>query len=202
MRLNDPNVESQWLTVYPVGTPELPFDENIIEMVRSADAVQGMWNWLPRISGGGTSFESYCQRVMKLTNEGRFFPMIVFRKSDNELVGGASFLRPSRTHRSVEIGFVLLNEGFRNWVSFAALQEAMIRRASQWRAQRIVWSVSKTNDRMMRVMTRLGARQDGVLRSAYRMNDGSWSDTVIFSLIKDEIPDCLQRLGQELKDTF
>lgn len=202
MRLNDPNVESQWLTVYPVGTPELPFNENIIEMVRSVDAVQGMWDWLPRISGGGTSFESYCHRVIKLTEEGRFFPMVVFRKSDNALVGGASFLRPSRTHRSVEIGFVLLSEGFRNWVSFAALQEAMIRRASGWGAQRIVWSVSANNDRMMRAMMRLGTKQDGVLRSAYRMNDGSWCDTAIFSLVKDEIPDSLVRLGEELKDAF
>ncbi len=202
MRLNAPNVESQWLTVLPVGTPELPFDENFLKRIQTDGAEQALWNWLPRLSGGGTSFESYFGRMAKLVEQGRFFPMTAFTKGDHENVGGAAFLRASRTHRSVEIGFIWLNRDFRDWLYFAALQEAMIRRAMAWRAKRIVWNVSPRNDRMIGALERLGAKRDGVLRSAYRMNDGSWSDTVVFSLVQDEIEGRLQSLAGQLKDAF
>ena len=202
MQLNAPNVESQWLTVLPVGTPEMPFDKRFLESIRDEGSKKAAWDWLPRMSGGGSSFESYFERMMKLTEQGRFFPMTAYTKPEHVNIGGAAFLRASRTHRSVEIGFVWLHKGFRDWVSFAALQEAMIRRAQAWRAQRIFWNVSPRNDRMMRALERLGAREEGILRSAYRMNDGTWSDMAVYSLVKEDIAASLQTIGEQLKDAF
>lgn len=202
MKLNAPNFENPWLRAISVGTPELPYDEAFQNMVRSSGAEEAMWKWLPRISGGGSSFESYSQHVMKLTNTKKFYPMICFRKSDNGFVGGGAFIRPSRTHRTVEIGFVWLNEAFRKWVYFAALQELMVRRASDWGAKRIVWYVAPANERMIRSLTRLGAMSEGQLRSVYRMNDGRWSDMVVFSLVQDEIKEALERVCKDLEADF
>jgi len=202
MQLNAPNFESPWLDIQPVGTPEMPYDQSFREMVRGTGAEEPMWKWLPRISGAGTSFEAYSEHVMKLTQKKKFFPVVIFRKSDHAYMGGAAFVRVNRTHRNVEIGFVWLHEGFREWVYFAAVQEAMIRRAMAWRAKRIVWQVAPQNDRMLRALDRLGAKQEGVLRSVYRMNDGRWSDIVLLSIVRDEIKRTVDRLREDLEHSF
>lgn len=202
MRLNVSDTESQWLVLKPLGTPELPFDDEYLATIQSTSAIEATWNWLPRISGGGTSFESYFAHMKKLTEQGTFFPTAVFLKPHNIYIGGASFMRASRTHRSLEIGFPWLKEGYRDWICFAALQHVMIEHALKWRAKRIVWNVSRENERMRRAMEKLGVKEEGVLRSAFRMNDGRWSDRVIYALVQDEIPEAIARLQKELEVHF
>lgn len=202
MQLNAPNFESPWLMARSVGTPEMPFDEAFMDLLRRSGAEEAMWKWLPRISAGGTSFESYCKRVKVLTADQKIYPMICNRKSDNGFVGGATFVNHSRTHRMVQIGLVWLSEERRDWVHFLALQELMIRRAYNWGATRVVWHVVPQNEKMALAIEQMGVTNEGLLRSVYRMNDGSWSDMAVYSLVQDEIPQALDRLSETLEEHF
>ena len=202
MRLDAPKTENPWLVLKPIGPPDLPFDDAYLARVRSAGSVDAMWRWLPRISGGGSSFEAYYAHIGKLTKQGKFSPMAAFRKSDDAFIGGASFLRASRTHRSVEIGFIWLMEGSQDWACFAALQHVMLKSAVVARAKRVVWNVATENVAMCRAMDRLGVKQEGVLRAAVRMNDGSWSDRAIYALVQDEISEMIDYLDTELEQFF
>jgi RimJ/RimL family protein N-acetyltransferase len=49
-------------------------------------------------------------------------------------------------------------------------------------------------------ITRLGAKQDGVLRNHQRMADGSYRDTVVFSIIDAEWPTVRRHLQYKLED--
>lgn len=49
-------------------------------------------------------------------------------------------------------------------------------------------SASWFNQALRRAIARLGAKQDGVLRSHKRYADGSRRDTVVFSIIDTEWP--------------
>ncbi|MEO9971464.1 MAG: GNAT family protein [Hyphomonadaceae bacterium] len=202
MQLNAPNFENPWLTACSVGSAELPFDEAFMDLLRDAGAEDAMWKWLPRISAGGTSFESYCKRVKVLTEDKKIFPMVCRRKSDDGFVGGATFVNHSRTHRMVQIGLVWLTKERRDWIHFLALQELMIRRAFDWGAKRVVWHVVPQNEKMALAVEQMGVTNEGLLRSVYRMNDGSWSDMSVYSLVQDEIPQALERLCETLEDNF
>lgn len=54
------------------------------------------------------------------------------------------------------------------------------------------------NFRSREAIARLGAKQDGVLRNAMRMPDGSLRDTVVFSIIESEWPVVRLHLNHQL----
>lgn len=47
-------------------------------------------------------------------------------------------------------------------------------------------------------ISRLGAKQDGVLRAHCRMPDGSLRDTVVFSILKTEWPQVRNELDRRI----
>ncbi|PWJ26778.1 RimJ/RimL family protein N-acetyltransferase [Branchiibius hedensis] len=54
------------------------------------------------------------------------------------------------------------------------------------------------NERSRAAIARLGATYEGTLRRDVRRLDGSWRDTVVFSVLADEWPDVRERLRRRL----
>lgn len=54
------------------------------------------------------------------------------------------------------------------------------------------------NQQSRAAIARLGAKQDGVLRNHMRMPDGSYRDTVVFSIIESEWPTVRRHLQFKL----
>ncbi|MEO0785635.1 MAG: hypothetical protein AAFY10_08030, partial [Pseudomonadota bacterium] len=46
----------------------------------------------------------------------------------------------------------------------------------------------------VRAVKRLGAKEEGVLRSYYRLAGGGWADVVVLSMLREEAEMALQRL--------
>lgn len=61
-------------------------------------------------------------------------------------------------------------------------------------AVRVVWHVDIRNERSQAAVTKLGAAREGLLRKHKLRPDGSWRDTVIFSMTDDDWPVYAQRL--------
>ena len=55
------------------------------------------------------------------------------------------------------------------------------------------------NHQSRAAIARLGAKQDGVLRNHLRMPDGSFRDTVVFSIIASEWPTVRAHLQYQLE---
>ncbi len=53
---------------------------------------------------------------------------------------------------------------------------------------RVVWHVDILNERSQAAVARIGGVREGVLRKHIIRRDGSWRDTVLFSMIDDEWP--------------
>lgn len=55
-------------------------------------------------------------------------------------------------------------------------------------AVRVVWHTDILNERSQAAIERLGAQREGVLRKHRIRRDGSWRDTVVYSMLDDEWP--------------
>ncbi|WP_328326240.1 GNAT family N-acetyltransferase [Kribbella sp. NBC_00382] len=54
------------------------------------------------------------------------------------------------------------------------------------------------NTRSQAAIAKLGATREGVLRRHMKLADGSWRDTVVFSILADEWPDVRNRLQERI----
>ncbi len=130
---------------------------------------------------------------------GRMLPFTTVRRDTGAVIGMTTFMNVDSTHRRVEIGSTwnaasshrsgtnteskLLLLGH----AFEALDCIAVEFRTHW-----------LNLQSRRAIEKLGAKQDGVLRSHQRMPDGSLRDTVVFSIITIEWPAIRTELRRRL----
>lgn len=152
-----------------------------------------MWAYMPDIPKG-KSAAIYAAHIADEYSRGLTVPFTMFRKSDDAFAGVAAFETISKTHRRLRIANFWHPETMRGTGVFQASQGLLIRRALDWGVRRIEWSVAKDASAAVRAVKRLGAVEEGVLRSYYRLAGGGWADVVVLAMLREEAEMALQRL--------
>jgi len=106
-----------------------------------------------------------------------------------EVAGFTTFYDIDPTQRSVAIGWTWLGRRFwRTGINRDAKRLLMTRAFDDLGCVRVVWHTDVRNERSQAAIERLGATREGVLRKHKRRPDGSWRDTVTYSLLDTEWP--------------
>ncbi len=107
-----------------------------------------------------------------------------------EFVGTTSFYEIDPENRSLAIGHTWIGRPFWRSAVNSASKLLMLTRAFEGLgAERVVWHTDLRNERSQRAIERLGATREGVLRHHRIRRDGSWRDTVQYSMLSAEWPD-------------
>lgn len=103
------------------------------------------------------------------------------------IVGSTRFRCAEPVHHRVEIGFTFLSASSqRSYVNTEA-KYLMLRHAFEhWRCNRVELLTDARNTKSRAAIARLGAQQEGILRSHMVMRDGHVRDSIMFSLIGSE----------------
>ncbi|MBC7595956.1 MAG: GNAT family N-acetyltransferase [Kineosporiaceae bacterium] len=117
----------------------------------------------------------------------------------NELAGLTTFYDINPESRSVAIGHTWL--GKKHWRTAINTESKLLllsRAFDDLGAVRVVWHTDNLNERSQAAIERLGARREGVLRKHRQRLDGSWRDTVAYSMLDDEWPAAKKNLEERL----
>ncbi|HEY7766921.1 GNAT family protein [Longimicrobium sp.] len=105
------------------------------------------------------------------------------------VVGSTRFRSIAAAHRRVEIGFTFIA---RTWQRTYANTEAkylmMAHAFKRWRCNRVEFVTDVLNTASRRALARIGAREEGVLRSHMVMRDGRIRDSAVYSVVAAEWP--------------
>jgi RimJ/RimL family protein N-acetyltransferase len=112
-----------------------------------------------------------------------------------ELVGTTSFYEISPASRSVAIGHTWIARAhWRTGVNSESKLILLTRAFEDLGAERVVWHTDVRNTRSQAAIERLGATREGLLRHHRIRRDGSWRDTLQYSMISAEWPAAKARL--------
>ena len=133
---------------------------------------------------------------------GERVPWVQRDASTGEVIGMTSYHDIDPEQRALGIGYTALarpywRTGFNTESKLMLLERAF----DVLGAERVFWYTDIRNDRSQRAIARLGATRDGVLRRHRPRPDGSWRDTVVFSMTVDEWPASAVRLRALLATT-
>ncbi|TCB96256.1 GNAT family N-acetyltransferase [Micromonospora zingiberis] len=116
------------------------------------------------------------------------------------VVGTTSYYEIDPDRRSVAIGYTFLGRPWwRTGINTEAKLLLLDRAFGELGAVRVVWHTDIRNERSQRAIERLGATREGVLRMHRLRPDGSWRDTVQYSMTVDEWPNAQVRLRERLR---
>ncbi|MGX7825755.1 GNAT family N-acetyltransferase [Actinokineospora sp. 24-640] len=162
----------------------------------AAGADPGIWTWLGKRHP--TAPAEMDGQVAEALADPTRFPFTQFAPS-GEVAGTTSYYEIDVKNRGLYIGHTWIGA---KWQRTALNTEAklllMTHAFETLGALRVGWHTDVRNERSRRAIERLGARQEGVLRSHRIRPDGTIRDTVVYSVVVEEWPEVKGRLTARL----
>jgi RimJ/RimL family protein N-acetyltransferase/nitroimidazol reductase NimA-like FMN-containing flavoprotein (pyridoxamine 5'-phosphate oxidase superfamily) len=192
--LDTPVLQGEHVVLEPL---DLSHVDDLFEVL--ADDEVYRWNFRPRPS----TVEEKAGQVREALHaheRGIRVPFAQRSVATGRVVGMTSYYNPDDVHRNVMIGYTMLGRSYwRTGINTEAKLMLMARAFDDLGAVRVDWQTDILNERSQAAIARLGAVREGVLRRHRRRNDGTWRDSVLYSMTDAEWPAARDRLQSRLR---
>ena len=140
----------------------------------------------------------YIDTALRNQQNGIDLPFVV-RDGAGEIVGCTRYCRIEQANQRLEIGYTWYAQRVQRSALNTEAKRLLLGHAfDTLKAIAVEFRTHWFNQRSRAAIARLGAKQDGVLRNSSRHPDGSFRDTVVFSIIESEWPTVRQHLDYQL----
>jgi RimJ/RimL family protein N-acetyltransferase/nitroimidazol reductase NimA-like FMN-containing flavoprotein (pyridoxamine 5'-phosphate oxidase superfamily) len=137
--------------------------------------------------------------ALRAHQRGERVPWVQRSAITGEVAGTTSYYELDEGARSLAIGYTFLGRAWwRTGLNTEAKLLLLARAFDELGAVRVVWHTDNRNERSQRAIERLGARREGLLRMHRQRPDGSWRDSVQYSMTIDEWPNAQVKLRERL----
>ena len=190
--INKLTLEGKYTTLIPL---EIDHQQGLL----AAAADGELWKlWYTSVPSEET-IEDYISDALEQRKNGTQYPFTVIEKSSNKIIGSTRFYNLQPNHRRLEIGFTwYAASAQRTHVNSECKLLLLSYAFEELNCIAVQFMTNWHNQKSRTAIARLGARQDGVLRNHRIQPDGSYSDTVVFSIAEHEWNGVKKTLIQKL----
>jgi RimJ/RimL family protein N-acetyltransferase len=169
-----------------------------------------LWNSTVTVVPTRSIMAAYIEAALDGQRRGQELPFVIIRKSGTgvspvsdrqdagsagEVVGTTRFYEIVPADRRVAIGYTWLSKSAQRTAVNTESKLLLLAHAfEQWQCVRVELVTDVLNQQSRAAILRLGAKEEGVLRSHMIMPNGRLRDSVCFSIIRAEWPEVKARL--------
>lgn len=187
-----PVLENAWVRLEPLAHGHA---EHLIAAVSVGDLWATWYTAIPTPQGMAAEID----RRLALQADGRMAPWAIVSKATGQAVGMTTYMNIDAPNRRVEIGSTWLGREEQGTAVNPAAKLALLTRAfEELDCIAVEFRTHWHNGQSRAAITKLGAKQDGVLRNHQVWSNGTLRDTVVFSIIDSEWPDVKRGLNSRL----
>ena len=158
-----------------------------------------LWNSTVTIVPTRATMAAYIEAALEGQAQGRELPFAIVRKVSGEVVGTTRFYEIVPADRRVAIGYTWLSgSAQRTAVNTESKLLLLTHAFDHWQCVRVELLTDVLNQQSRAAILRLGAKEEGTLRSHMIMPNGRIRDSVVFSIIREEWPEVKARLAAKL----
>lgn len=137
------------------------------------------------------SIENYLAKAFTDFEQDKGLAFVVIDKSSRKIIGSTRYTNATPEHRRVEIGYTWYAKSFQKTHVNSECKLLLFSHAfERLQAIAVEFRANWYNFESRRAIERLGAKQDGVLRNHQILADGSFRDTVVYSIVDNEWKAC------------
>jgi RimJ/RimL family protein N-acetyltransferase len=165
-----------------------PLRRNHAEALRLAVADGELWKLWYAAVPSPEKMDGYIDLALAGVASGEM-PFAVVDNSTGKVVGTTRFYNVERRHRRAMLGYTWYAKSAQGTHVNSESKFLLLRHFfEQQQANAVEFRTHFFNHPSRRAIERLGAKQDGILRSHQIMDDGSIRDTVVYSIVASEWP--------------
>lgn len=158
-----------------------------------------MWTHFPYDLGDEHAFERWMEGLISLRDGGKWFPYVVYSKKQEAYAGLTCYLSIDEPNQVIEVGGTWYGTAFHGTEVNPNCKLLMMTHAFETLGyQRVEYKTDVLNVRSRRAIEKLGAREEGILRSNRIVKGGRRRDTIYYSILKHEWPSVKANLGKRI----
>jgi RimJ/RimL family protein N-acetyltransferase len=173
--------------------------EHVAGLLAAADTEE-VFAWLPYARPADLDqARAWIDGALADRRADRRFPFAVLAAEGSSVIGSTSYWDFDAHNAHVEIGSTWLNRA--SWGTGRNAEAKLLLMTHAFEAlglERVAFRTDILNERSQRAIERLGATREGVHRHEMRRRDGSWRDSVHYSLLREEWPAAKAALAERI----
>jgi RimJ/RimL family protein N-acetyltransferase len=159
-----------------------------------------LWKWIPIQVLNPDQMMNYIRRELAEQQQGTSIPFATVERSSSKVVGATRFMNIDVANKRVEIGSTWIAKPWQRTAINTEAKYLMMRYAFETLGcNRVELKTDSLNTKSRNAILRIGAKQEGILRSHMVTWSGRLRDTVYFSVIAPEWPEVKADLEAKLK---
>ncbi len=168
-------------------------------LLAAADSEE-VFTWLsfPRFDDLGQA-QSWIDKALAERRADRRVPFVVLNTADESVIGSTSYRDFDPHNAHVEIGSTWFSRSM--WGMGCNAEAKLLLMAHAFDVlslERVVIRADNLNERSQRATEKLGGIKEGVHRHEVLRRDGSWGDSIYYSVLRSEWPSTKDRIANQL----
>ena len=180
MKVEKVTLEGPRVRLEPLAAAHLP---GLAQAIHDGE----LWTIPVTIVPAPEALEDFLAAAEAAFGAGRELAFTTIDKASGTVAGSTRFRAIEAAHERAEIGFTFLAASRQRTYVNTEAKYLMLRHAFEhWQLNRVELLTDVLNTKSRRAIARVGAQQEGVLRSHMVMRDGRVRDSVMFSIVERE----------------
>ena len=177
----------------------LPLDASNQDALLTAAKDGILWElWYTSVPSSAT-INNYLDKALAEKENGQAYPFVVFHKKTKQIIGSTRYYNLQPEHRRLEIGYTWYAKSYQRTRVNTECKYLLLQYAFEIKHCIAVQFMTDWHNIASRnAIARLGAHQDGLLRNHRLNSDGSYRDSVVFSITENEWSGVKKNLTQKL----
>ncbi|MFG2949459.1 GNAT family N-acetyltransferase [Streptomyces adustus] len=176
--------------------------EHLGELFEAGGGDEEVWRWQ-----GGPAPQTQAElgdklaTLLEAAEQGAYVPFAVVHRADGRAIGWTTYMDIDVADERLEIGWTWYGRAYwRTAVNTESKLLLLTHAFEDLGMGRVQLKTDHLNHRSQAAIARIGARREGVLRRHRRRPDGTWRDSVYFSILADEWPAAKENLTTRLRE--
>lgn len=163
--------------------------EHVEGLAAATAGDEEVWRWLPAFPADEPELRALVEAALADRAAGNRFPWVILESATGRMVGSSSYLDIDPANQRIEIGWTWLSRSvWRSAVNTEAKLLLLGHAFDDLGYERVALKTHHRNERSQAAIARLGAVREGTLRHHVLHRDGTWRDSVFFSVLSAEWP--------------
>jgi RimJ/RimL family protein N-acetyltransferase len=177
-----------------------PLETGDFEALKAVAFDAELWKYTLTRGDDAVSLAGYIRQALEAREKGLRYPFVIIDRETGELAGSTSYYNDSAADLRVSIGYTWVGTKFqRSGLNRACKHLLLCHAFGQLGYERVELETDSRNHKSRTAMARMGATEEGTLRSHRITQGGIRRDTVIFSVIKPDWSELRQTTFQEFE---
>jgi RimJ/RimL family protein N-acetyltransferase len=177
-----------------------PLELTDFEALKAVAFDADIWKYTLTRGDDAMSLAAYLRQAVEARQQGLRYPFAIIDRATGELAGSTSYYNVVEADQRLSIGYTWVGTKFQRSGLNRACKHLLLRHAfGALNCERVELETDSRNQKSRTAMARMGATEEGTLRSHRPTQGGVRRDTVIFSIIRPEWPTLRKSTFQEFE---